>query len=119
MVHKQIPGHERVSKKSFNATKPDKKNARTVKIAIIDTGYDSSHPLFEWVPHNVRPANEVFIHDKKIEAAHNLDSNGHGTHSTSLLCTIAPRAEIYVAKVVDGDRYLNNMADAVADVSGQ
>ena len=82
-----------------------------VKIAILDTGIDRTHPQIEaqW---NKR------IKDAKSwldEEGGDRDSCGHGTHGASLLMKVAPEAHIYVARVIkDGECSLN--PDNVADV---
>ena len=71
-----------------------------VKVAIIDSGIDSSHPDFhsyKFGAHNTRDWTGS-------SATH--DSVGHGTHAAGLIHRVAPEAELYIAKTFiysDGD----------------
>ncbi|KAL6403076.1 hypothetical protein AUP68_12408 [Ilyonectria robusta] len=66
-----------------------------VKIAILDTGADLSHPDIAEADKNDRVKYHDFITDKPTM----VDADGHGTHCTSLLLKFAPNAEVYVARV--------------------
>jgi subtilisin family serine protease len=75
-----------------------------IRIAVIDTGIDDTHPDFAG---RIR-AMESFVDDTP------RDENGHGTHVAGIVAGsgaksggkyvgVAPEADLYVAKVLDGD----------------
>ncbi|KAJ5185902.1 Peptidase S8/S53 subtilisin/kexin/sedolisin [Penicillium cf. griseofulvum] len=70
-----------------------------VKIAILDTGIDYTHPdvdaCVEQVKGEYNWTNEKFV--KRVD-----DYNGHGTFIAGLLLEYAPDAELYISKVSDG-----------------
>jgi subtilisin family serine protease len=70
-----------------------------VKIAILDTGIDYTHPdvdaCVEQVKGEYNWSNEKFV--KRVD-----DHNGHGTFIAGLLLEYAPDAELYISKVSDG-----------------
>jgi hypothetical protein len=87
--------------------------ARTpaVKVAILDTGLDLTHPYIlasrdrikdvkSWLPSN--------------QATDGVDVSGHGTHVTALLLDMAPDCDIYIAQIADK---LPISPDQVAKVS--
>lgn len=80
-----------------------------VKIAIIDTGIDYTHPelnsIFQTGTSFVQDLNGVIINPD------GLDDNGHGTHVAGIVAAainqegtlgVAPAAGLYAAKVLDG-----------------
>lgn len=86
-----------------------------VKIAILDTGIDLEHPDFEKrAPRRTvkgrKMAGSEFLGEKtqraRIKACRNFvddsddvtDYVGHGTAIAGLIMSIAPRAELYIAK---------------------
>ncbi|KAH7324147.1 peptidase S8/S53 domain-containing protein [Stachybotrys elegans] len=86
-----------------------------VKIAILDTGIDLEHPDFSKPPERrskdgkkaAQQIQEIPQRDR-IKAWKSFtggpeddvtDSDGHGTHIAGLILTIAPRAELYIARV--------------------
>lgn len=66
-----------------------------VKVAIIDTGIDASHPLLKIFEENGQIRCKSWIDGEPA----NTDDNGHGTHVAHSLLKVAPRAELYIAKV--------------------
>jgi subtilisin len=70
-----------------------------VKVAIIDSGVDGSHPLVRGVAGQVAlevtPDGDVEI----VEGPHN-DLVGHGTACAAIIKSIAPDAEIYSVRVL-------------------
>ena len=86
-----------------------KENQKTVRIAILDTGVDFTHPQIQAAlvakritacfPESV----ERTQHSESTSAQCCHDSHGHGTHVTSVLLRTAPNAKIYIAKVTEND----------------
>lgn len=75
-----------------------------IKIAIVDTGIDDTHPDFT----GRIKAMKSFVDDTP------KDENGHGTHVAGITAGsgtksggkymgVAPEADLYIAKVLDGD----------------
>jgi len=85
-----------------------RKGKKSVRIAILDTGVDTTHP-------QIRAALTKFkgffpeSPDSKPDSESDLfrDYHGHGTHGTSVLLRTAPNAAIYIARVTDKDGSLN------------
>ncbi|KAH8898070.1 subtilisin-like protein [Thozetella sp. PMI_491] len=64
-----------------------------IRIAILDTGVDMSHPLLK---------SRIVVKDCwdfVEDSADICDEVGHGTHTTSLLARTAPRARIFCGRV--------------------
>ncbi|KAI4118322.1 MAG: hypothetical protein LQ341_007626, partial [Variospora aurantia] len=86
-----------------------KAKGRRVKIAILDTGIDLSHPHFGSSPeasgvedqHQYGPRRCRVKECKSFvdEGAADRDNVGHGTHCAALLLELSPYADIYVARV--------------------
>jgi subtilisin family serine protease len=66
-----------------------------VKVAIIDTGIDGSHPLLKPFQENDQIRCKSWIEGEPAD----VDDNGHGTHVAHSLFKVAARAELYIAKV--------------------
>ncbi|KAL8733509.1 MAG: hypothetical protein Q9181_003571 [Wetmoreana brouardii] len=91
-----------------------KARSHRVRIAILDTGIDLSHPYFDSAPKSLGAANHgqhgprrdrvkecrSFVHG----APGDCDSHGHGTHCAALLLDLSPNADIYVARVTEQGR---------------
>ena len=75
---------------------------RKIRIAILDTGVDASHPLIHKSIQSGRIKKlQSFINSDQANAKPydpKVDKSGHGTHATSLLLNLAHNAAIYVAK---------------------
>lgn len=82
-----------------------------MKIAILDTGIDMTHPQVkemqeeasEWKPNKARVTSKSFIESIKDGEDH----NGHGTHIAVTVMRIAKWAEVYVATVSDAQGEVN------------
>lgn len=67
-----------------------------VRIAVLDTGLDISHPDIAREYSDGRIKYHDFLkNSERIE-----DNDGHGTHCTSVVARLAPNAEIYVGRVL-------------------
>ena len=87
-----------------------------VRIAILDTGVNSSHPEIQ---KEVKPGGRIREYKGFPEAFDPLaDQTGHGTHVTSVLLQTAPHAALYIARVADdtGDLCHDNEYKATAEV---
>lgn len=67
-----------------------------VKVAVLDTGIDASHPVF--LKHVFNDEN---CWDWTGSGSPTVDRIGHGTHSAALVLRIAPNASLYIGKVFD------------------
>ena len=93
-VWEQINLHEahRVSK-NFGAG---------VKIAVLDTGIDLNHPLFEG---RLAPRSEWrdYIDNDNYPSESSGSAHGHGTGVAGIILQIAPKATILPIRVLDGN----------------
>ena len=73
-----------------------------IKVAVIDTGIDLSHPVFE---QGLAPASEWkdFVDDDAIPMEAIGAAYGHGTGVAGLIRQIAPNARILPIRVLDGE----------------
>lgn len=69
-----------------------------VKIAILDTGIDLTHPDVEARSNNIK-GKYNWLNEKFKNRVH--DRNGHGTFGFGLLLDYAPDAQLYVAKIAE------------------
>ncbi|PVH96496.1 subtilisin-like protein, partial [Periconia macrospinosa] len=76
-----------------------------VKIAIIDSGLDSTHPQVVKLQESSKKwKNRRFSYYSTIsQSPADQDDCGHGTHGTVLLAKIAPNAEIHCIRTVAAD----------------
>ncbi|KAK0123908.1 hypothetical protein ONS95_008900 [Cadophora gregata] len=84
----------------------------SVKIAVLDTGLDTTIPTLKGA-----------INQKRIKVVKSFvagdpdtaDEFGHGTHVASLLLKVAPRAQVFVLKIAKTDEILStkSVADAI------
>lgn len=77
----------------------DEPSTAPVRIAVLDTGLDKSHPDFEAQEGRIQ-GEKSFISDCRREDDV-FDRCGHGTHVAGLLLDFAPDAELYIAKISD------------------
>ncbi|RSM19544.1 hypothetical protein CDV31_001704 [Fusarium ambrosium] len=71
--------------------------SRPVKIAVLDTGIDRDHFVFEAREDNLKGKKNCYN-----ESQRNVpDTHGHGTFTASLILDYAPDASLYVIKIAD------------------
>jgi len=86
-----------------------------VKVAIIDTGVDITHPKLarfrgeQLHPKRCRGFPDDLNHDPTV------DKHGHGTYVTDVLLTTAPDVNLYIARVL-GDHDIDPPPDQVVKV---
>ena len=88
---------------------PETLTGKGVKIAIVDSGADNSHPLLRQIRIGLDLTNGADPH------SWSQDSIGHGTHCAGIIAArddsgtmmrgFAPEAEIHVLKVLPGGRF--------------
>ena len=87
----------------------ENRKEKAVRIAILDTGVDFTHPqiqaarLAKRIVAYFPESTEKNRHSEFNSAQFYQDSHGHGTHVTSVLLRTAPNARIYIAKVTEND----------------
>jgi hypothetical protein len=83
-----------------------------IRIAVLDTGYDPTDPM-------IRGARERIVKNRSWVGSPDdcKDTYGHGTHVTRLLLTMAPAADIYVAKITEGKCVEPQNMSGIAQVS--
>jgi hypothetical protein len=84
--------------------KERKRSMGRIKIAILDTGVDHKHVFIKAVkeaevPRLLECCSFVGDSEGATDDTRTQDSDGHGTHIAGLVMTLAPCAEIYVAKI--------------------
>jgi subtilisin family serine protease len=101
----------------------------SVKIAILDTGIDRNHPDFQHPRSKpkkggtISPVKGEEEQIKRINACRNFcddrkdvedvtDVDGHGTHVAGIILQLAPRAELYIARVCQGDESYGRSSSA-------
>lgn len=70
-----------------------------VKVAILDTGIDRDHYVFEAREEKLKGKRNCYNEPQKNVP----DRNGHGTFTASLILDYAPDATLYVIKVADAN----------------
>ncbi|BCS11969.1 hypothetical protein ALUC_50015A [Aspergillus luchuensis] len=92
-------------------TKPD----RRVKIAILDSGADLSHPKIRHQIDEIEEYNpEPVVLHSFVDLDGSPDPLGHGTHITSTILSIASGAKLFVGRVVGKDKKVDPEALAEA-----
>ena len=84
-----------------------------VKIAILDTGADLSHPDIV----DAKNKGLVRYFDFVKNEVSMTDLDGHGTHCMSLLLKFAPNAEIHIGRVFERSHAPSSSLATVANVS--
>jgi hypothetical protein len=84
-------------------------SAEKIRVAVLDSGVDMSHPLL--APHLSR------IREVKDWTGQPGDRVSHGTFVAALVLSVAPNAEIYVAKVFESTHGTAHTKRYVSEVS--
>lgn len=80
-----------------------------MKIAILDTGIDRDHHVFEAREGNTKAKLNFYNSNQRSIP----DPNGHGTFTASLLLDYAPDADLYIAKIADKQNAAPNVKTVV------
>jgi subtilisin family serine protease len=86
-----------------------------IRIASIDTGIDKDDDIIIQTALECDSIKECCSFTGNGEDVQ--DSHGHGTHIARLLLDIAPAAELYVAKVSDGQTLYPSSLSRIAEVT--
>jgi subtilisin family serine protease len=91
-----------------------------IRIAVLDTGYDPNAIFFQARDRERRIKGWKDYVEKNNTGKPKYagrDEDGHGTHVLSVLMTVAPAADIYIARVARNTPELENASQNIADVS--
>jgi hypothetical protein len=102
---------------AYETGDPSQKTFEPVRIAILDSGFDSENPLLRTDMGELDPRIKdarSFVHHTEPNAFQ--DEIGHGSHTLGLLLTVATCSEIYIAKVAHRETLDRNEYDDVAKV---
>jgi subtilisin family serine protease len=72
------------------------RSAPAIKIAVLDTGVDIKHPF---ISEAINRSRRIVCVQSFVDDNSKVDMVGHGSHIANLLLIVAPKAEIYIAKV--------------------
>jgi subtilisin family serine protease len=75
------------------------KNRRPVRIAVIDTGYDSKHILLASARIMKTCCSDCLDHPDSCMKDHMRDNDGHGTHVLGLLLDCNVDTQIFIVKL--------------------
>jgi subtilisin family serine protease len=86
-----------------------------VKIAVLDSGVDLSHPKIRSNIEEIEGFNpEPVVSKSFVGPDDSLDPLGHGTHITGTILSIAQGAKLFVGRVVRKDKRVD--PEALAEV---
>jgi hypothetical protein len=88
-----------------------------VKVAILDSGIDRRNSLLLKPQIGTRDPIRA-VEDFLDPGGDGFDSYGHGTHCAGLLRKVAPEADLYIARVANGDSGVDPIAVAKVWLSG-
>lgn len=76
---------------------------RSVRIAVLDTGIDTTHNAFRDIMDFRGPirAYKCWDREGRLDETTVDDTDGHGTHVAAILLRLAPRALLYVARIAE------------------
>ncbi|PHH80670.1 hypothetical protein CDD80_350 [Ophiocordyceps camponoti-rufipedis] len=92
-----IETHKRIYEEVISPL--DEAICKRVKVAILDTGLDMSHPDFQACSDRIIEVRSWLDGLRGEMVATPQDDCGHGTHVTSLLLGIAPDCDVYIARI--------------------
>lgn len=87
---------------------------RLVRVAVLDTGVDTNHPVFQ----NWRETGQLDAGRNLVDKGRPMtDTDGHGTHVCHVLLKTAPHIKLYPIRVFKGRKADNLTPTLVAEVS--
>lgn len=96
----------------YDSSAPEK----PVRIAVLDTGFDDGGLFFD-LPENSKSLDRLKGWKDFVDSSYRWqDAQGHGTHLVSLILSIAPRAELLVARIARNTDDLVGASENVAQV---
>ncbi|PGG96934.1 hypothetical protein GX51_07582 [Blastomyces parvus] len=97
-------------------SKTPREDTETVRIAIIDTGIDISHPFISngYGPKGDEPASVKFHDFTERASSTPIDEEGHGTFIAGIILQLVPNVDLFVARV--GQTRNSLAGDLSADV---
>jgi hypothetical protein len=90
-----------------------------IKVAILDTGIDSTH---DWIETNWKHPDSTYhrYEDFVTRGAEPADEDGHGTYVAGIILDLAPDIDLYIARVARSRHTIRDDAkvtERVKDVS--
>ena len=77
------------------------RSGRGVRVAVVDSGIDASHPLVGGVADYVAVVSDPGSDDGvRLEAGEHIDLYGHGTACAAVIRSLAPQAELVSVRVL-------------------
>jgi subtilisin family serine protease len=71
---------------------------KRLKVAVLDTGIDLSHPKIR---------GQIVEHECFVEGGTIEDNSGHGTHIAGIILDLTVNIDLHVAKVTDSRSFLD------------
>ncbi len=114
-LHAHVDAFDASTQSINHASLEDMPSAlKPVRIAILDSGFDLQNPLIRTNGHQLDPRiKDARNFIQSAEPGNFQDNIGHGTHALGTLLKIATCAEIYIAKIADGEILGRESYDAI------
>jgi hypothetical protein len=90
------------------------KSTKRVKVAILDTGYDSEDPLFKEARQD--HLGEIEWKDFVGNSSKPVDESGHGTRVAFFLMLVTSNVDLWIARVYQGEEGTAESAERVKKV---